>query len=400
MSKSRFGILLYRWHAWVGLISGVFLLIICVTGSVAVFRPEIERAIDWKGYDFNVEAGGRTPITLERAIATAEAAYPGSIAQIARYPDIGGSWQSHGDTYSIQLNRGQGKGTLTVLVDPYDNKVVAAMRPNRGWGDWLRQLHVRFLYGSYWGRWIVGVFGLVLVFSIVSGLMIYRKFNGGSWMPMLRRGRGARIFLADLHKIVGLGSVAFNIVFGLSGAVIGLEGLYRKYMMAPASSVITRMEGIKTLAPGVIEHCVDQSRKLIPGGTPTSVTLTHAKTGMIRVHVETPIASLVKENASSVLFSATTGEPVEVYDARNASLAGRFYYAMEPLHFGRLGGAMWVKLLWGLMGLTGGLLSVTGFAIFILRKRKPATRRIRAPEHAGVGGTTPELGLGAAKTSA
>jgi hypothetical protein len=32
---------------------------------------------------------------------------------------------------------------------------------------------------------------------------------------------------------------------------------------------------------------------------------------------------------------------------------------------------MWVKLLWGLMGLSGGLLSVTGFVIFVLRKRKP-----------------------------
>src|SRR5262245_25631724 len=133
MSKSRFGILLYKWHAWVGLISGIFLLFICVTGSVAVFRPEIERAVDWKGYDFKVDANGRAPITMERAIATAEAAYPGSIATLARYPDFGGSWQSHGPTYSVQLNRGKGKGSLNVLVDPYEDKVVAAMQPNRGW---------------------------------------------------------------------------------------------------------------------------------------------------------------------------------------------------------------------------------------------------------------------------
>ena len=49
MAKSRFGYLLYRWHAWAGLVSGVFLLVICVSGSIAVFRPEIERAVEQRG---------------------------------------------------------------------------------------------------------------------------------------------------------------------------------------------------------------------------------------------------------------------------------------------------------------------------------------------------------------
>src|SRR5688500_10149871 len=101
MRNTRFGILLYKWHVWVGLFSGLFLIVICVTGSVAVFRPEIERAVDWGGYDFDVQPNDRDPISIERAIATAQAAYPGSRATVARYPDLGGSWQSHGPTYSV-----------------------------------------------------------------------------------------------------------------------------------------------------------------------------------------------------------------------------------------------------------------------------------------------------------
>src|SRR5687767_15213528 len=92
MSKSRFPILLYRTHAWVGLISGIFLIVICVTGSIAVFRPEIERAVDWGDYDFNVVSNGRAPIGIEQAIATAEARFPGGRATAARKPARGGSW--------------------------------------------------------------------------------------------------------------------------------------------------------------------------------------------------------------------------------------------------------------------------------------------------------------------
>lgn len=371
MSKSRFHILLYRTHAWVGLLSGLFLIVICVSGSVAVFRPEIERAVDWGGYDFTVVPNGRTPITLERAIATARAAHPGARVSVARFPDFGGSWQSHGSTYAVTLSRGRGKGNVNVLVDPYENNVVATMKPNSGWGDVLRQLHVRFFYGSYWGRWIVGFFGLTLVFSTISGLLIFTRFNANSWRLKWRWGRGARIVTADAHKIVGLASVAFNLVFGLTGAVIGLEGLYRKYVMTPQAPALTRLAGVKDLPAGMIDRSVAQATEQIPRGIPASVTLAHARTGTIRVALETPTLSLVKEGTSFVSFDAKTGDVVEVYDARNASAVGRFYYAMEPLHFGRLGGAMWVKLLWGLMGLSGGFLSITGFAIYVLRKRKP-----------------------------
>ncbi|MGB7156479.1 MAG: PepSY-associated TM helix domain-containing protein [Tepidisphaeraceae bacterium] len=402
MKSKPFGILLYRTHAWVGLLSGVFLIVICVSGSVAVFRPEIERAVDWSAYDFNVVPNGREPITLERAIATAQAAYPEARATVARYPDFGGSWQSHGGGYGVTLNRGKGKGSLNVVVDPYQDKVVAEMKSNDV-GDFVRQLHVRFFYGSYWGRWLVGFFGLTLLFSTLSGLLIFTRFNANSWWPKWRWGKGPRIVTADLHKIVGLGSVAFNIVFGISGAVIGLEGLYRKYVMAPERQAITKRDRVKELPPGMIDRSVVRAKDLIPGSTPASVTLAHANTGMFRVNVEVPVKSLVKEGASYVSFNATTGEPLSVYDARDASAVGRFYYSMEPLHFGRLGGAMWVKLLWGLMGLTGGFLSVTGFVIYVLRKRKPKPkpRMVREPPSLSPSTATsaaaPELDLVTAK---
>src|SRR5688500_16512399 len=194
MSKSRFPILLYRTHAWVGLISGIFLVVICFTGSAAVFRPEIERAVDYRGQDFRVVPNGNPKISAGRAAATAQAAYPGATPQLVRFPAAPGSTQVHGDAYLVTLAQGRGKRNVQVLVDPYRDAVIREHKNVRGWGDWLRQLHVRFLYGSFWGRYIVGFFGLTLVFSTISGLVIFARFNEGSWRPRrIRRGRGARI---------------------------------------------------------------------------------------------------------------------------------------------------------------------------------------------------------------
>src|SRR4051794_31229504 len=132
MTRSRAAYLLYRWHAWVGLIGGIFLFVICASGSIAVFRPEIERAVDWGGNDFNITSNGRAPISIEQAIATAEAKYPGGHAIVARKPDRGGSWHSHGAAYCIVIDQAKGRN-LNVLVDPYKNEVVAAVAPYKGW---------------------------------------------------------------------------------------------------------------------------------------------------------------------------------------------------------------------------------------------------------------------------
>jgi uncharacterized iron-regulated membrane protein len=202
------------------------------------------------------------------------------------------------------------------------------------------------------------------------GLLIYRKFNRGSWWPGVRWGRGTRIVVADLHKVVGLGSVAFNILFGITGAVIGLEGIYYKYLAgdAPAQPQ-ARLEPIETLPEGRFTQVMARTRELFPGTQISGVRLHQARTRPVRVHVEHPWTQMVKENASFAAFNAATGDLVELQDATADGVGLRAYYAMEPLHFGRFGG-MPVKIMWAGMGLTGSFLSVSGFVIYIARKRK------------------------------
>jgi uncharacterized iron-regulated membrane protein len=357
---------LYRLHAWAGLLGGLFLLVICVSGSVAVFRPEIERAADWGGASFDVRPGAGAPMSLEAAIGVARARHPGTDVIGAAYPAPPGSWHSHGATYALTLK--ERKGERQVLVHPWTGEVLADRLRPRGWADFVRQLHLRFYYGSFWGRWIVGGFGIVLLFATVSGLVIYRKFNKGRWWPTVRWGRGARIVTADLHKVVGLGSVAFNVMFGVTGAVLGLEGLARRYMAKEPPAA--RLARVESLPAGRVEEFVRRTRELIPGAEPTFVALQNRTSGRVRVSVEHGWRDLVKERESFVDFAAASGELVKVYDAREASGAARFYYAMEPLHFGRLGGAMWVKVVWAGMGLSGGFLSVSGYVIYFTRKSK------------------------------
>lgn len=365
---------LYRMHAWTGLGGGLFVLFLCVTGSVAVFRPEIERALDWRGVEFPAapRAGDAERLSLEEAMRRVQAADPSAdVVAGARQPPPGSTY-AHENAYSFTVRRPGGPNVL--LVDPTSGEVFASGAPNKGWGNFVRQLHVRFLYGSFWGRWIAGFFGIILVISTATGLLIYTRFNANSWRPMVRRGRGLRIVSADLHKIVGVGSLAFNLVFGATGAVLGLEGVYWRYFgerQAPPAA-----QRVEPLRPEILGPALRRAGELLPGTVVTRFTSAHRRGGTFTVYAEHSTAALVRENASHVRFGAADGRVLEVYDASQASLAARTYYAMEPLHFGRLGGALWVKLLWAAMGMAGGFLSMTGSVIYIVRKSKSRRRNM------------------------
>ena len=188
----------FRLHSWLGIVTGVFLLVIAGSGSLVVFNDEIEWLVN--------PAARADPAQGVRPIDDVAAAIQ------ARHPDrrfaihlqIGPRWAHIAYVYD-------GRSQRLLLVDP----ATAAIRSDQlmdgytfNTGYFLRQLHVRLLMG-YWGRVFVGLFGVTLVLSVLTSLWIYREWLRS--LVRLRRDHGRRIFHMDLHKAVGLWTLAFNL---------------------------------------------------------------------------------------------------------------------------------------------------------------------------------------------
>lgn len=369
---------LYRWHAWAGLFGGVFLIVICLSGAVLVFKPAIQRQWDWGGYAFDTQATPAGPMSPDRAMDVLRAEIPHAKPIRFWLPARADSMDCNGLNYWLTLPGGRSGGPTDFLIDPYRAQIVARTRLHDGWGFWLRQVHLRLLYGQFWGRWIVGFFGIALAFATLSGLCIYLKFNANAWIPKLRLGRGSRVFWADLHKAVGMGALAFNLLFGATGAVLGLETLYDRYVSARPTTITKppRAAGPSVLpAEDPLAFCIAKTRSLLPGTEPVGINFSYGRRPAYTVSVSYPAAALIQEATAGVTFDARTGEVLRVRDLAQAPFATRAFYAMEPLHFGRLGGFLWVKMLWCAMGSTGGLLSITGYGIYLMRSIKKRRSR-------------------------
>lgn len=362
---------LWQLHSWLGLIAGLGLLVIGLTGSALVFREELEALVHRDLVRVEPMPAGR--LSSDALLDHAE-------RQLAGYEVAG--WQFNYDNpraadllYTIQHGSNE---WLIATIDPYTGKLLASPRhPRSTVTGWLLDLHYTFL-ADHVGLLITAIFGLLLCLLGVSGVWIYREF----WKHVftLRWGRGARIFFSDLHKTVGISTVAMNLVLGFTGTYWNLAHLAAEGWFAEHEQ--EKMPG--RLYPDTLslDALAADAAGRIPGFRANYISLPwEPGLGVTLWGAVEPRGRWRGPYGSTAAYDAS-GSYQSHEDLRTASTWRQVVDAFEPVHFGTFGG-LTVKLLWCLTGLSPGILAVSGFLIWRSRRRRatPAMSR-QEPEPA------------------
>lgn len=362
MSKATF----FRLHSWLGIVTGVFMVAIAWSGSLVVFNDEIEWLVN---PDVRADPSLTTQ-PLDQIVGAVQDRYPGR--RLAVHFQIGPNWAHTAFVYEARSTRFVHIDPATALIR--SDEVMDGYTWNIAY--FLRQLHIRLLMG-YWGRVFVGVFGVTLVLSVATSLWIYRDWIRSALR--IRRDSGRRVFHMDLHKAIGLWSLAFNLMFGITGAILGLENLYyRVWPRTPEQLVATEIEGPRApadLTPsGIIAYLEKTDRQF----RPTSIEL--PIDGPIVVRGDHP-GALIAEGASAYAIVPATGAVTATVDARRANWPTYLYNVLDPLHFGYFG-ERWgfitgyvIEVLWCVTGLAPGALGITGGMMWLLRRRRQRAAR-------------------------
>ena len=186
----------------------------------------------------------------------------------------------------------------------------------------------------------------------------------------------------DVHKLVGAWALAINLMFGLTGAVLGLENLYNRAMprrQAPPQPVAAAQVHLQ---PGLTAGAVAAALAAVdPSFVPTVVQVNPA-TPTVGVRGDHP-GALIAKDASFYRVDLETGRVVARSDARRASWPAYLYNTLDPLHFGYFGERLGlvpgylVEVVWAMVGLAPGVLGITGGVMWLERQRR---RSLRQPE--------------------
>jgi len=364
---------LYDVHAWAGFLVGVALFVICVSGAVAVFNPEIDR---WANPALRVKEIGPIRVDADAAVERLgrhAPMMPSETVYLYLPGDMPGLYGMHAPTETepqrkLYLNAYTGE-----LTAPRNNHVY----------NFLRHLHVRFLLDRN-GRLVVGLIGMAMLVSVITGVLIYKHVFRDLFRMRWRRTKNPRLTLADLHRLIGVWALVFHLVIAATGAWLGLEayatqavkaarGLFVVGEPAAAPSPASAPASADTIptAMASLSPMIVQAQAAMPGLEPRSLELEGWGAQGAEVTIRGNLPGLVQHGAARARFDGVTGVLLEVYDVRRQSGWARLRYALEPLHYGYYGG-VWLKICYLLLGLLPALLSVTGALIWFERRKTHA----------------------------
>ena len=353
---------IWKLHSWLGLIAGLGLIVIGLSGSLLVFRDEIDGLVDARIMRVEPTPEGR--LSRDQLYQSAKAAWPD-------YRVVGiGSRRNSGLADIVYLKKPGSHEYLGGTLNPYTGVALSGpMTERQTFTGLLLELHYTW-FAEHVGMLITGIFAVLLCLLGLSGVWLYRGF----WKNFfrLRWKSSARIFFSDLHKMTGISSVAFNLILGFTGAYWNLVHV--------ATDGLGNHEDKEELAASVV---VDPSISLdalekaaaekMPGFKAVWVFLPDGDEKEISLWGNVPGAWwLSSPSGSSALFDPQTGVVISTSDLRQAGTWEKITDAFTPVHFGNFGGLP-VKILWSALALAPGVLAVSGFMIWF-RRRKPVRK--------------------------
>lgn len=383
--------MLKRWslklHRWTGLAAGLPLALIGVTGSLLVYRGALDRAVHPELYDVAAPAEPAS-VTPGEALAAARRENPEPAPVTVEVP--GGS----GSPYVIWHRAA--RGAEKTYVDPNTGRVLGVRPSGTDAVRALFDLHVNFFAGSS-GKVAVGILGLVLLFSCLTGVVVWWP-RAGRWVRAVavRVAGGAKRVNYDLHRAGGFWTLLYLGLLALTGSGLVfygtagdlLNGLTGSTGPPPPPTSSPPPEAAAGTGPGALPpERLDAAWRDLRGRAPeadlTFVSLPAGPRDPLSLRFRLP-AELHPVGRSFGWADRWTGELIRVDRQPEMEAGPRLLHTLYPLHIGdfEMGPipAGVVRAVWALLGLAPAGLAVTGFLVWYWRG---------AGEAGGVEGSAP-----------
>jgi uncharacterized iron-regulated membrane protein len=213
-------------HLWLAVPFGIFLTLICFSGAMLIFEPEVNKVALADLYDVDSSVG--EPLPMEQLMESVAKTLPDSVS-------ITGVTVSANPNRAYQVSLSQPR-RASVWVDQYTGEV-KGMNRRLPFFQTMFYLHRWLLNkeqpadgGIWWGKMIVGWSVLAFVVVLISGVII--------WWPRTKSaianrfkvcfGKGSLRLWHDSHVSLGI----YAAIFLLASAVTGLTWSFQWYNKA------------------------------------------------------------------------------------------------------------------------------------------------------------------------
>lgn len=204
-------------HRWLGIVFGILISLVCLTGAVLVFQTEILQMLNSNLYNMEVPADAKHLSDTELAARVLEQLDDGQMITFIQVSDE--------PSVAAQANIA-GMGQKNLFVNPYTGDVLGYPKYTEFF-DTVKSLH-RWLLNKPEnhqqgtlspGRVIIGITAIAMSLILLTGIWL--------WWPKSRKmlknrlkvstSKGSRRFVYDSHVSLGIYAVVFLLLMSLTG---------------------------------------------------------------------------------------------------------------------------------------------------------------------------------------
>jgi len=364
-------------HLWLGLALGLFLSVFGITGSILVFHAEINELLNPQLLAVTMPKVNPVYQPLANIFQAGSSAMPEPARHtFTNYPRNGTA--AFKLIYALPVANGATE-SWEVYVNPYTAQVTGKRLMSRSddpipytFIGFVFELHYALLMGEELGYTVVGIMGVLLIISVLTGLIVWWPLAGKWRQALTIKARASTERLNfDLHKTAGVYSTVVLVPVLFSGVYMDIPE--RVVPVLEVFSPVTYRYWFRSAPQADNQHitmseAVAIADKRYPtgrtgwiyGATQPTSTYTICKDGVADT------GSFLHRRC--VVIDQYSGKILDVDDPAIGTAGEVFTHWQWPLHSGQAFGWMG-RILVFLSGLACPLLFVTGFIRWQQKRR-------------------------------
>ncbi|MBV8327328.1 PepSY-associated TM helix domain-containing protein [Chryseobacterium sp.] len=379
--KLKFRKIVYQLHLWLGLSSGLIVVIMAVTGCILSFEDELKHLIHPQRYF--VTAIGKEKLPLAELTVRAERALPDGLkikrVQISSDPSRTYMFRTLKMNNEALTYWGTYEYYYRVYIDPYTGKVQELENAKTDFFEIVLDLHRRLLLGEKIGKTITGYSTLLLAIILFSGLVIWypRKMSKNMLKGMffIKLSANWKRINYDLHNVLGFYSMIPLLLIAYSALIWNFTDM-DKWIQNFLNDNRRTEQKVKSNRPQ--NESVGRNIVLNRIWNTMEPQMAHKKSAMInfpRTEAGTYYAEITyaEKQYQNEQFSFDQYSGVKLksqsYKDKNIGNGTALRERNYDLHTGSIFGITG-RIIYFLAGIIAASLPVTGFIIFLNRKKK------------------------------
>lgn len=356
-------------HLWLGLTLGIVGVLIGLSGSILVYDHEIDAQLNPHRYAIS---GPQVALPYAGYAQRAETALEGRArATGIRLPD-----QAPGPVMVFARAKADAGPFLRVYLDPPTGNTLDTAS-GRDWLGWLHSFHESLTLREFKGREIVGVIGIAMLISSLSGIYL--------WWPAGRlrlRALGFRRGFAlhrNLHYTFGIWGALVLATLSFTGLFLAYQDAGRS-VVAAFGKVSPSPRGLQSMPGGgemiAPDEAVAIAQARVAGASVIGLGLPAGPRGVYRVNLREG-GDTSARSTTVVSIDPRSRAVLQAVDRTTRGGGDTFLSWQRMLHEGSALGSTW-RLLVFLGGLLPAVMMVTGLIMW-LRRHKRREQGVASP---------------------